>query len=48
MPRLGEAVEPARAERLEPWWRVVDDGVRESADAPPPATLPKTMPWPID
>jgi L-ascorbate metabolism protein UlaG (beta-lactamase superfamily) len=48
MPRLGEAVEPAHAQRLEPWWRVVDDGVRESADARAPATLPKTMPWPID
>lgn len=23
MPRLGEPVEPARAERVEPWWRAV-------------------------
>ena len=49
MPRLGEAVEPARDEPLQPWWRMVDGGVRGSvADEQPPATLPKAMPWPID
>jgi L-ascorbate metabolism protein UlaG (beta-lactamase superfamily) len=49
MPRLGEAVEPAHAEQLKPWWRRVDDGVRDAvADPPPAATLPKAMPWPID
>ncbi len=53
MPRLGEAVEPAHAERVTPWWRAVDS--REIAMAPandapnaPPMTLPKQMPWPID
>jgi len=49
MPRLGEVVEPAHDKRLEPWWRMVDGGVRGSvADEPPPAILPKAMPWPID
>jgi L-ascorbate metabolism protein UlaG (beta-lactamase superfamily) len=49
MPRLGEAVEPAHAERAEPWWRAVDAIARGPEPAPPgPATLPKAMPWPID
>jgi L-ascorbate metabolism protein UlaG (beta-lactamase superfamily) len=49
MPRLGEAVEPAHDERIDPWWRVVDADARASAsDAAQPATLPKSMPWPID
>jgi hypothetical protein len=26
-PRLGEPVEPDRAERLDPWWRAVTAGV---------------------
>ena len=49
MPRLGEPVEPSHAERVEPWWRVVD----QTARGPEPKTsaaisLPKSMPWPID
>jgi L-ascorbate metabolism protein UlaG (beta-lactamase superfamily) len=49
LPRLGEPVEPAREVRVEPWWRVIDEGGRE----PAPATLeesavPKAMPWPLD
>jgi L-ascorbate metabolism protein UlaG (beta-lactamase superfamily) len=49
MPRLGEPVEPARAERIQPWWRGVD-GVTPPAQ---PATrtvaaLQETVPWPID
>jgi L-ascorbate metabolism protein UlaG (beta-lactamase superfamily) len=47
MPRLGEPVEPARAEDVEPWWRVVGD--RSQKPEPEGATtLPKAMPWPID
>lgn len=51
MPRLGEPVEPSRAETVTPWWREVD--VRERAPRAPtpdaePMTLPKSMPWPID
>jgi L-ascorbate metabolism protein UlaG (beta-lactamase superfamily) len=49
MPRLGEVVEPAHAEAVEPWWR----GVDAAAGKPKPetdeqTTLPKEMPWPID
>jgi L-ascorbate metabolism protein UlaG (beta-lactamase superfamily) len=50
MPRLGEAVEPAHADAVKPWWRAVD--TRPAAEAPaseaPPMTLPKAMPWPLD
>ena len=49
MPRLGEAVEPAHAGNVEPWWRAVDAAAGEPArDAPAEATLPRAMPWPID
>jgi L-ascorbate metabolism protein UlaG (beta-lactamase superfamily) len=49
MPRLGEPVEPARADRVTPWWRVVDAGARNETYPPAPAlTLPKSMPWPLD
>ncbi len=49
MPRLGEPIEPAHAERVQPWWREVET----SAPQPVPArqigeTLPKAMSWPID
>ena len=53
MPRLGEAVEPAHAERVLPWWRGVDarpTPAAAAAEALPltePA-LPKSMPWPLD
>lgn len=49
MPRLGAPVEPAHAERVEPWWRAVDGNVpAPEASLPGPQTLPKSMPWPID
>ncbi len=49
MPRLGEPVEPAHAEAVEPWWRVVDRTAQKSEPEVPAAiTLPETMPWPID
>jgi L-ascorbate metabolism protein UlaG (beta-lactamase superfamily) len=51
MPRLGEAVEPAQAERVVPWWRAVDasdaDVAAAAAPVEPPA-LPKAMPFPLD
>ena len=56
MPRLGEAVEPARADsadRVLPWWRGVDTRpvpAAAGAEAQPltePA-MPKSMPWPLD
>jgi L-ascorbate metabolism protein UlaG (beta-lactamase superfamily) len=37
MPRLGAAVEPARVEGVDPWWRTV--GAIEQAKEPRPATL---------
>ncbi len=49
MPRLGEAVEPAHAGDVEPWWRVVDTTApRAEPEAPAPVTLSKAVPWPID
>ena len=51
LPRLGEAVEPARFEPPTPWWRAVDAvelPAPKPRDEPQPTTLPKSMPWPID
>ena len=50
MPHLGEAVEPAHAQAVEPWWRAVDTApaAQPAAPAPAPARLPKAMSWPID
>jgi L-ascorbate metabolism protein UlaG (beta-lactamase superfamily) len=50
MPRLGEAVEPSRVERVTPWWREVGAarGGKKAQALPEPMTLPKQMPWPID
>ena len=48
MPRLGEPVEPAQVDRVEPWWRV-DTTILDSVPViPPEVALPKAMPWPID
>jgi L-ascorbate metabolism protein UlaG (beta-lactamase superfamily) len=49
MPRLGEPVEPAHADRVRPWWREVETASRPArpvADAV--LRLPKSMPWPLD
>ena len=43
MPRLGEAVEPAHAAKVMPWWRSV-----EASGAPNETALPKSIPWPLD
>ena len=49
MPRLGEAVEPADAREITPWWRAVDASERRrKAPEAAPITLPKAMPWPFD
>jgi len=48
MPRLGEAVEPAHAERVTPWWRAADTSGLAEAPAAPTMTLPAAMPWPVD
>ncbi len=50
MPRLGEAVEPSRVERVTPWWR--DVAARPAAVKPrddePPETVSPSMGFPID
>jgi len=46
MPRLGEPVEPAHAERASPWWRAVEAAGRSPVESI--LTLPKSTPWPID
>ena len=46
MPRLGEPVEPAHAERPSPWWRAVEAAGRSPVESI--LTLPKSTPWPID
>jgi hypothetical protein len=49
MPRLGEPVEPAYAEDVEPWWRSVDAVTPDPvAGLPVASALPKAMSWPID
>jgi L-ascorbate metabolism protein UlaG (beta-lactamase superfamily) len=49
MPRLGQAVEPARAEPVEPWWRAAAEGRRpRGLGGVVGSTLPKTLPWPMD
>ena len=52
MPRLGDSIEPSRAEAVAPGWREVDARRRGKpavpAQAPEPMTLPKAMPWPVD
>lgn len=49
MPRLGEPVEPAHVESVDPWWRTVDTTARKPQPRAPAAIrLPKSMPWPID
>jgi len=48
MPRLGEPVEPAQVERVEPWWRVVDAPGRAPKDSSGSVELPEVMPWPMD
>jgi L-ascorbate metabolism protein UlaG (beta-lactamase superfamily) len=50
MPRLGEALEPARADEPRPWWRAVDRGGGVEVEALPaePMSVAKAMPWPAD
>jgi hypothetical protein len=49
MPRIGEPVEPSRAERVTPWWRAVDGTEPAPTEiAPDEAKLAKALAWPID
>src|SRR5262245_37560808 len=50
MPRLGEPVVPAQAERVTTWWRTPEAPrqARQDESMLDAVTLPKTVPWPID
>lgn len=50
MPRLGEPVEPAHGQEPTPWWRAAAAPARSSpvTRADEAATIPKSMPWPLD
>jgi L-ascorbate metabolism protein UlaG (beta-lactamase superfamily) len=49
MPLLGEPVEPAHGQHIEPWWRSVDTITPEQEPASSGAiALPNSLPWPID
>jgi len=46
MPRLGEPIEPAHADRIVPWWRAVDTVAHEPSGTY--TSLSNSAPWPID
>jgi hypothetical protein len=51
MPKLGEAVEPARVGAVQPWWRGLDEArARPAVSVPTPSAsaMPKALPWPLD
>ncbi|MFT7776104.1 MBL fold metallo-hydrolase [Roseateles sp.] len=51
MPRLGEAVEPAKGEPATPWWREADAPKRapkKSAEPRDAGRPTKPLPWPLD
>jgi len=50
MPRLGEVVEPAQVERVDPWWRNVakEERALPAAALAEPTELDPSVPWPID
>ena len=48
MPRLGEPLEPARAELAVPWWRGVDTLPEKTMSVPPSTEVSRAMPWPLD
>jgi L-ascorbate metabolism protein UlaG (beta-lactamase superfamily) len=47
MPKLGEAIQPARAGAVDPWWRAVATAQVAGEKAPRVGRLPPA-PWPID
>ena len=49
MPLLGQAVEPAHAEIVKPWWRDVENtNVARAAETEGEITLSASAPWPLD
>jgi L-ascorbate metabolism protein UlaG (beta-lactamase superfamily) len=48
MPQLGQAVEPSRVERVDPWWRPVAAQKVDESKPEEATVLPPEMGWPID
>jgi len=48
MPRLGEPVEPARVERVDPWWRRLGDADHSEGADTSNDKLQRAVPWPLD
>jgi hypothetical protein len=49
MPLLGQPVEPAHAESVEPWWRQVESGgIAPGSVTEGAVTLPSSVQWPLD
>ena len=51
MPLLGQPVEPAHAEIVEPWWREVENAALKpgsETETEGEITLPTSVPWPLD
>jgi len=49
MPLLGQPVEPAHTEMVNPWWREVDaTTIKPAAETEGAITLSKSAPWPLD
>jgi L-ascorbate metabolism protein UlaG (beta-lactamase superfamily) len=49
MPILGQPVEPAHADFVDPWWREVDSvSIAPALDREVEVKLPKSAPWPLD
>lgn len=48
MPRLGEAVEPDRSGRVDPWWRAIAALERPDDPAPAPEEQHDAIVWPLD
>lgn len=45
MPQLGQAVEPAQVDAVQPWWRGVDGSTAAPAE---PMRWPRAAAWPLD
>ena len=48
MPRLGEAIEPAHAETVTPWWRGAGSPLPAASRSDADSALPPQVPWPVD
>ena len=48
VPRLGEAIEPAHAEAVTPWWRGAGSPLPAASRSDADSALPPQVPWPVD